>query len=422
VDCIKLDTMDRRNRLRIVFQIAALGAAAAGCGGAMPKPLSNVTAITAGGEHACALLADQTARCWGNNSFGEVGPGTQSDKEPMAVTVPGLSGVTALAAGGMHTCALLTDGTASCWGENSWGQVGNGSVGTSWQITPGAVVGLTGISTLTAMGPADEQWGDQSINEFNCALLTDGTVQCWGQNLHGELGLGASAAPGVLAVAVPSPVVGVSGAVSIGLGSAHACAVLDDGSVSCWGSNFGHTLGSGGPAGGNDSPSPVLIAGLAGPAAAVTGGSIHTCALLRDGTVECWGTNILGQLGNGGTAAGSSGLVPAPVSGIHSAAQIASGAFHTCALLTDGTVWCWGDDLSGELGDGAASASAAAPVLVKGVSGATSIAASANFTCALLHLGEVQCWGDDSVGQLGDGAAGSSGVTTARSVIVSSGG
>src|SRR5262249_12867127 len=159
------------------------------------------------------------------------------------------------------------------------GQLGNGNITFDLQPTPSAVRGLTGVVALAARG-ADRDGVDIFTDEFSCALTSGGTVECWGQNEAGELGTGSISDSRLNAVSKPGPVVGLAGATAIGIGDQHACAVLGGGGVACWGGNLGGQLGNGAQTA--PSPSPLAVVGLSGPAVAVAGGDLHTCALLAD--------------------------------------------------------------------------------------------------------------------------------------------
>ena len=186
----------------------------------------------------------------------------------------------------------------------------------------------------------------------------------------------------------------------VAAGIQHSCAVLSDGTVNCWGSNFSGQLGDGST---TDSTSPVIVDGIT-IATQVSAGADHSCALLSGGTVKCWGNNGDGQLGDGTTTNSSS---PVSVSGITNATQISAGYQHSCALLTGGTVKCWGYNGYGQLGDGTPTDSSS-PVSVTGITTATQVSASETHTCALLSDGTVKCWGANDDGELGDGTVTSS--------------
>ena len=301
------------------------------------------------------------------------------------VTVSGLTGVTALSAGHVSSCALRSTGTVDCWGFNGDGDLGDGT--TTNSSTPVAVTGLSGVTAIATQG------------DHSCALLTGGTVDCWGDNVNGELGIGTTTGPDTCGTescsTTPVAVPGLSGVTAIAAGNQHFCALLFGGTVECWGWNDDGQLGNGTT---TDSPSPVPVSGLSG-VTTITAGYEHTCAVLSAGTVDCWGYNADGELGNGSTTNSST---PVAVSGIGQASAIAAGAYHSCALLSTGTVDCWGYNGDGELGNGSTTSSST-PVEAGGISGVTSIASGDYYSCALLSGGTVDCWGYNDNGQLGNG-------------------
>lgn len=230
----------------------------------------------------------------------------------------------------------------------------------------------------------------------SCALLIEGTVKCWGDNQYGQLGDGQT----TLRSAIPIKVSGLSNVIAIAAGKYHACALLAGGAVKCWGDNYWGQLGV-------DtttllSTTPVLVSGNL-TASAITAGFDHTCALLIGGTVKCWGFNGKGELGNG-TQTITPNPTPVPVSGNLTATAITAGGHHTCAILVGGVVNCWGYTPYGELGVSAGTTPfSTTPVPVSGNLTVTNIAAGYAHTCALLTQGTMQCWGSNSAGQLGDG-------------------
>lgn len=262
-----------------------------------------------------------------------------------------------LAAGIGHTCAVLSEGTVNCWGENAFGQLGIGSTVSS--AAPARVVGIQSATAVAAGGA------------HACALLSEGSVRCWGDNAVGQLGNGSTTGS-----AVPVEVTGIRDAVAIAAEGNYSCASLSDGTRSCWGVDRPGPLGSGNVV---DSTSPVRVSGLPGGAPAAAG-ETATCSL-SEGTVSCWGDNTFGQLGNG-TAAGS--ITPVRVGGIGGALAIAAGSYHTCTVLTNGTMRCWGAGVSGQLGDGK-TAGSSAPVTVNGMKSAAAVVwASSNAEVATI--------------------------------------
>jgi len=340
-----------------------------------------VAAIAAGTSHSIAQMADGTAKAWGLNTNGQLGIGTTANKST-PVTVSSFGGqLVTIKAGAYHSVALLTDGTVKAWGNNSLYQLGNGTTANS--TTPLTVPGLQGAAVALAAG------GNHSIQ-----LLADGTVRAWGDNTQGQLGNGSRSAN-------PWPVTGINlgnVAIAIAAGDAHSLTILSDGTLKSWGYNIFGQLGNGTTA---SSAVPLTIAGLGGPASVIAGGSNFSVAVLSDGTVASWGVNAYGQLGNGTT---TNSPTPVVVSGLGGpAVAVAAGTYHTVALLADGTVKAWGNNGSGQLGNGTYTSSSV-PVTVTGLGGTvTAIAAGYNFTLALLADGSVKAWGLNGSGQLGNG-------------------
>ncbi len=285
---------------------------------------SGVTMVTAGESFTCLLKNSGAVSCWGRNDFGQLGNGTTVGTAA-PVTVTGLStGVSALAAGSVHTCAQLSDGTVRCWGLGNSGQLGNGA--TTGSAVPVTVSGLSGVASLV------------SGVYHTCARLSDGTARCWGQNTSGQLGNGTNSN-----ASTPVTVSGLSGVAGLGAGAYHTCAVLEDHSARCWGQNSNSQLGDGTYAHKN---LPVAVTGLTG-VIALSGGDQHTCARLDTGSLTCWGANWYGQLGDGTETDRAS---PVTVTGLSAATSLSCGQNYACAV-TGLRVRCWGRNEVGQLGD-----------------------------------------------------------------------
>jgi alpha-tubulin suppressor-like RCC1 family protein len=294
-----------------------------------------VVSIAAGDAYSCALTSGGGIKCWGDNENGALGhPGADGAKP---VDVAGLtSGAVAVAVDTGDTCAITSGGGVKCWGYNGNGEVGDGTHVN--RKTPVAVAGLA--SGVTAIGIGGAVLGDHS-----CVLTTGGGVKCWGYNGDGALGDGTETNR-------PKPVAvsGLShGVVAIAVGGDHDCAVTSGGAVECWGDNLFGQLGTGTT---DSSETPVAVSGLTSGVRAIAAGGSGTCALLRNRAVECWGYNADGELGDGTHRSRS---VPTPVAGLTGGvAAITVGSYHSCALSESGAIKCWGSNDSGDLGDGTA--------------------------------------------------------------------
>lgn len=341
-------------------------------------PAETATAIAAGYNHTCVLFTSGKVKCWGLNDKGQLGDGTLTNRSTPA-EVTGLGGVTAIAAGGSHTCAL-SGGGVKCWGENLSGQLGNGTHADS--PTPVDVAGLgNGVAGLAAGGG------------HTCALMERGAVRCWGWNGSGQLGDGTN-------IDRETPVaVDAAGVLfySIAAGYEHTCALTTSAGIQCWGKNNSGQLGDGTHA---NRSQPADVEGLRITAVSLSLGEAHSCALLINHTLQCWGDNQFGQLAD---SAIKNNPFPLPVAGLaNGISAVSAGSGHTCALTGAGAQ-CWGRNYFGQLGNGTLDSSSQ-PVTVVGFSlTVAAIAAGGNHTCGLAAGGGVRCWGSNAFGQLGDG-------------------
>jgi alpha-tubulin suppressor-like RCC1 family protein len=356
--------------------------------------------VAAGSAHTCAVTSAGGVRCWGANDQGQLGDGTTGDRTT-PVDAAGITGATALAAGVAHACAVVS-GAVWCWGANAYGQLGDGT--TAGRPLPAAVGGLSGIVAVAA--------GER----HTCALAGGGGVWCWGDNAFGQLGTGGTPAQSTTPVRVASLVARGTTTGTIAAGQFHACALTPAGAVMCWGRNdkgqvgkgtvssfetspvaagtltgalyvaggSAHTCAAVGPAGsealwgwGDDTsmqlgvstlavyPGPVQENNVSTRPIAMAAGRAHSCALKADvaGALKCFGANGSGQLGTPLPTDKNDVAFPGALTG---PARIAAGGDHSCAVLGDGTLWCWGANARGQVGDGTLSASRADPTPVSG--------------------------------------------------------
>ena len=345
-----------------------------------------LTQVTSGASHSCAILDDGSVSCWGENSNGQLGDGSRTPSlEPAKASMPLGRKALGISAGSYHTCTLLDDGSIRCWGSNNFGQIGDG---TSIERTSPVSVNLgVGKSALAV----------SSGESHTCAVLNDGTMKCWGLNSNGQLGDGTSTDR----LSPENVLMGDEDALMVSTGSYHTCAIMGDRSVMCWGDNWNGQLGDGTN---TDRLSPVEITVPSNSSAvSLDAGALHTCLGMNDGSMFCWGYNAYGQLGNGGFG-NSNYPMTTPLSANQLLTNVKVGLFHSCALFDSGQVACWGDNSNGQLGDGTQSGSAI-PGIVSLSTNATSITVGQRHSCAILDDARLQCWGANEFGQLGDGSS-----------------
>ena len=312
------------------------------------QPLDNAT-LGNSGESVCVILSDNSLRCWGNNENGQIGDGTRGTTryQPTNASIPAGKTPVSISTSSLYTsktmCATMSDGTLYCWGSNSYGQIGIGTYCPYGSYVDGCN-GNDGISTPTMVSlPNGRSATAVAVGESHaCSILEDGSVWCWGSNQHGQLGVGNSSDTGNWRylpnqVSLPSSV----SAVAITLGRYHSCIVASDGVAYCWGMGDDGRLGHGST---NDENSPVAVASSENYVS-ISAGDYHTCAITQERSVQCWGVNWDGQLGDGsGTYGGRS--IPADVS-LPSGTQvtsIASGEKHNCVITQLMESYCWGED------------------------------------------------------------------------------
>ncbi len=360
------------------------------------------THVVNSGTAMCARFTDQQVRCWGQDTNGELGDGTTKTAYT-TITNPGafkaelainLTNVAQLAAGNSFTCALLTDGTVSCWGMNNSAQIGTGAFSSNVS-TPTPVAGLSGVTSIT------------SGMEHTCALKSDGTVWCWGEASNGQIGDGVghsltSTQPGVSTwVGTPTQAVGVSNATEIYAGSYHTCALISDGTMLCWGDDTHEQLGDV-TLTGTMTFTPLVVHGVSGVAHLATkSASNRTCVIYTDGTAACWGDNTSCAFGT--TTSTTSSKTPVAIPGLSGITSLIQAEKNTCALKSDGTYVCWGDNTSGQLGTESTASTGCTKVTACGIPSVTSLVTGGT-ACAILTNGVLACWGYDMQGLVGQGA------------------
>jgi alpha-tubulin suppressor-like RCC1 family protein len=383
--------------------------------------------VDLGYEHTCGQRSDGSVACWGApGRYGALGSGTTAlVVDPVRVgTASDWLGV---AAGGDHTCALRQPGTLWCWGSDQYGQLGDGGgaapqqtpmqtgTETDWRVVRTSAWHACGLrgNTLWCWGYGGSgRLGDGTTNShdspnqvagtdwsllgaggaFGCGIRLNGTLWCWGLNLNGQLGDNSTTDRF-------SPVqIGVASDWSeVATGASHTCG-RRGGNLWCWGDNSHGDLGDG-----SNAPSQVPVrVGTANDWTRVASGpSGHSCGLRGAGSLWCWGWNNSGQLGDGTT---NDANAPVQVDSANAYIAVATGAFHTCAIRLDGSLWCWGRNVEGQLGNGTLVGSSV-PVRAGTAYDWASVSGRVEHTCGLRTDGSLWCWGNNAYGALGDGAA-----------------
>lgn len=394
--------------------------------------VTEVVAVSAGGAHNIVLLGDGTVRTWGSNGTLQLGD-IDLVADPSPRQVDALRGVTAIAGGSQHTLALRTDGTVWSWGSAEYGQLGDNTLDLNPHPQPRQVSNLTGIVAISAAWFHSVAlkndgtvwiWGRNTVPSnmdssgtvltaapvqvaglsdivaistrgyHRLALKSDGTVWAWGYNGFGEIGVGTYGG----AHPLPAQVSGLTGIVAIAAGNQHSLALDSSGTLYSWGRNDDGELARGGP----DTyahPTPLAIPQNLTGASALSGGGAHSLALVSGGSIWAWGNNRFGQLGDGSNTLRNT---PQAVSVVTNVTSISAGSVHTLALESDGTVWAWGKNIFGELGQGSMDNgyTHSTPVQVPGLSGVGVIAAGGGHSLAI--KGDVVwAWGENYAGQIG---------------------
>ena len=367
--------------------------------GAQAGSIHGNSTIAAGGDHTCAIMFDGGIQCWGDNSDGQLGDGTTTNRySPREVKFPGSNDAVDIALGRDHTCVIIDNGSVFCWGSNSDGQLGDGT--TTDRVIP----------TLVNLQSSYRAVSISAGNKHTCVILQAGSLQCWGENLRGQIGDGTTTdRSSPVGVSIPSGRTGIA----IGLGGEHSCAVLDNGSVYCWGYNSFGQIGDGT----TSTRATPTFTHLTYPriAVGVAGGGDHSCAMLDNGSVECWGSNSNGQIGDGTT---TDRHIPTHIPGVNGVrvVTLSLGMAHSCAIVGNPITYCWGSNSYGELGDGTTvDNSTPVDIDMPNLWVANSISLGESHSCAILETSGIVCWGSNGAGQLGIGS--NSNKVTARYII-----
>jgi len=344
--------------------------------------------VSAGWLHACAVTTTGAAYCWGDNTYGELGDGTTAGATAPTAVAGGLT-FAAVGAGINFTCGITTAGAAYCWGNNTDGELGNGT--TAGATTPVAVSG--GLTFVTVTTGA----------RHTCGLTADGAAHCWGGNGNGELGNGTTTS-----TSTPVPVAGGLTFIQVSAGDDYTCGVTRASAVYCWGFNLFGELGNGTTAGASV---PVAVTGGLSFTAVATG-AFFACGVTTSGAGYCWGDNRDGELGNGTTAGPqqclsfSCSTTPVPVLGGLTFLTVTAfaGAAHTCGLTSGSAAYCWGGNFYGDLGF-PPPGDATMPAAVSGGLTFVTISTGQTETCGITTSGALYCWGGNFVGQLGIGTS-----------------
>ena len=341
------------------------------------------------------MTDSQDMYCWGSNNYGQLGNSLSSnlyEEYPVIVDFSSLSNTNYLDSiyavssglGKYHTCAVMNNGSISCWGANLYGQLG---IGSNVSSPPTLVdIGLNNTAVAITAGKS-----------HTCIIDDNASVLCWGYNNHGQLGDGTTTTR-------QSPVsvnLGVNrSAVAISAGESHTCAVTDDEAIMCWGYNNHGQLGDGTFLSKN-SPIVVSVTNL-NPVVSISSGRHHTCVLFSDSTLGCWGWNDRGQLGDGTTTSQTT-LTQTNINA--NATALTTGDKHSCAILDNASLMCWGDNINGQLGINSTTNNPTPQSVSFGQSmNVVGITSGGSHTCAVTAAQTSYCWGENSVGQLGDGS------------------
>lgn len=338
--------------------------------------------VNAGAVTTCGLATGGLAQCWGAGSDGQIGNGVTGANQLSPIAVTGGLTFAQVFAGHASSCGLTAAGVAYCWGENTYGQIGDGTLG----------VGATRTTPAPSPVAGGLTFGTIAIGQIHtCALTLTGAAYCWGLNESTSFGNGTTANS-----ATPTPVSGGLTFATITSTFLTTCGLTVAGKAYCWGSNAAGQIGDGTT---TDRDVPTAVSGGLTFVALHSAG-ITTCGIVSGGQAYCWGGNTGGQVGDGTTT--SPRTAPTPVSGGLSFVTINGRNGANCALTQSGAAYCWGSNSGGQIGDGTTT-NRSVPTAVSGGLSFVSITNGQQYACGVTAAGATYCWGANIRGQLGDG-------------------
>ncbi len=374
--------------LRLLFPLCLLGLACTS-DGLGPVTPGRYASVTGGFLYSCGFTTEGVGTCWGDNATGQGGNGVVSTIDSAPTPIHGLLVFKQIDAGVGHTCGLVPDGRAYCWGVSNDGALGSDT--TTQSALPTPVAGGLTFKEISA--------GDNAT----CALTTAGVAYCWGANDFGQLGRVSASTQTPVAVETNLKFT------KIAVGQYYACAIAVGGAAYCWGSN---TYGNLGTTDTTTHAGPRLVAGGL-HFKSIAAASFHSCAVTTSSDAYCWGAGILGILGNGSR---DNQPTPVLVSGSHQFVDISVGVNHSCGLATGGQLFCWGSNEAAQLAGSSTESCTnngidffsctSTPIAAAASHEFRSISAGAFHTCAIASAGGAFCWGGNSRGAIGNGVTG----------------
>jgi len=352
---------------------------------------SDSSVLALGYHHTCSILDNGTAICWGHDGYEQLGDGGNSDRHVRpSEPVSSSDGSTYRSIFSTHhrTCALTFSGSLFCWGQNDWGESGDGTSNT--YSSPTVPVMIPSNRSVVTVGMGEQH---------TCAILDDDSLMCWGRDQDGEIGNGieedvAQYTP--ISIVIPT----IRNAISVDGGHTNTCVLFDDGGIMCWGKDHVGQNGDGGSSSTTHSPGSNVALPEGRSAIDLSVGAYHSCAVLDDFSITCWGWNAYGQIGdNTTTDAISPVLVQLPAGA--KATDVDAGDHHTCAVLENGSVNCWGWNKYKQVSG--SDWTILTPQHVDGTNSFVHVVVAARHSCALAENGTISCWGENGNGQLGIG-------------------